>query len=317
MTNQEISVIMSVYNSKRYLSESIESILNQTFKNFEFIIVDDGSTDDSLGIIKEFMKKDKRILLINNNSNIGLTKSLNKALKKAKGKYIARMDTDDVSMPERLEKQYNFLEKNEDVFLVGTGSINIDETGENTTTFNPIVSFEEIKKTLPYKNCIYHPSIMFRNEKGICYREKFVYSQDYDLYLRLLSNGKKLVNLPDKLIKYRCNPNAITQTKRGKQALFAEKAREFYFQRIKYGKDNYEEFNPREILDLDVENSTNKTVLRAEISASFKMNDFKRTRRLCKKYFKHYGIFNKFFIYYLLSFTGRKFVNFMRRVLFD
>lgn len=99
--------------------------------------------------------------------------------------------------------------------------------------------------------------------------------------------------------------------------MFAEKAREFYFQRIKYGKDKYEEFNPKEILDLDIENSTNKTVLRSEIVASFKLNDFKRTRKFCKKYFKYYGIFNKFLIYYLLSFTGKGFVNFLRKLTFS
>lgn len=314
--NHAISVIMAVYNSEKYLAKAIESILNQTFKDFEFIIINDSSTDNSLNIIKEYQKKDKRIRLMNNKKNIGLTKSLNKGLKIVKSKYIARIDADDISLPRRLEKQYKYLEGNPDIFLLGTGAHNMNEEGNNTTNFKPLTSFEEIKKQLPSQNCIYHPSIMFRNNGGIYYHEKFPYSQDYDLYLRLLSEGKKLTNIPDKLIKRCCNPNAIGITNRGKQRLFAEKAKEFYQQRLKYGEDDYDNFDPNEILNIDVENSTDKSILEQEIFASFKINNFKRTRNFCKKYFQNYGFFNKFLVYYFLSFTGKKFVNLIRNIIF-
>ncbi|MDD4353774.1 MAG: glycosyltransferase family A protein, partial [Candidatus Nanoarchaeia archaeon] len=130
MKNHRISVIMSAYNTERYIAEAIESILNQTFKDFEFIIIDDGSTDDSLKIIKRYVKKDRRIKLIHNKKNIGLTKSLNKGLKIAKGQYIARMDADDISLPQRFQIQYDFLEKNKDIFLIGTTAFLIDDKGD-------------------------------------------------------------------------------------------------------------------------------------------------------------------------------------------
>lgn len=116
----DISVIMSVHNEERFLGASIESILNETYKNFEFIIVDDKSTDNSLEIIKKYQKKDKRIRIIKNEENIGLTKSLNRALKLAKGEFIARQDASDISKKERLAEQINFLKENSDYSVVGT-----------------------------------------------------------------------------------------------------------------------------------------------------------------------------------------------------
>jgi len=317
MKEPKISVIMSAYNAEKYIAEAIESILNQTFKNFEFIIINDCSTDNSLKIIKKYMKKDKRIILINNKKNFGRAKSRNRGLKIAKGKYIAILDSDDVSLSERFEKQYNFLEQHQDVFLVGTGSINIDENGIKKSISKPICSFKKISKILPFNNCIFHPSIMFRNGDKYFYREKFPYSQDYDLYLRLLSKGKRLVNMPEILIKYRINPHAVSWTKSAKQKLFAEKAKKFYHQRLEHGKEEYNRFDPNTILNINVEKSADKFILKCEIESSFRINNFKTTKIFCKRYFKHYGVFNKILIYYFLSFTGKKFVNNIRKILFN
>jgi len=306
---------MSVYNGEKFLNESINSILNQTFRDFEFIIIDDYSTDNSLHVIKKYTKKDKRIVLIQGKKNIGLTKSLNKGLKIAKRKYIARIDADDIALPERLKKQYEYLEKNKDIFLVGTGAYNINKNGNIDTMKKPLTNPDLIEKTLYYKNCIYHPTIMFRN-KGYLYREKFIYSQDYDFYLRMLSDGKKLINIRDILIKYRINPKAVSFSQRAKQTLFAEKAKEFYYQRLKYGKDEYDKFNPKEIFDINIEKSRDKMVLESEIKSSFRLNNFKKVRKFCKKYFKYYGVFNKTIIYYLLSFIGSKTINIIRKIIF-
>lgn len=125
-----VSVIMSVYNSEKYLEDSIKSILNQSFKDFEFIIVNDCSNDNSLKIINKYKENDVRIRLINNSKKINLANSLNKCLKVAKGKYIARMDADDISIKNRLEIQYNFMEENEDIFLCGGSAIVINEYGK-------------------------------------------------------------------------------------------------------------------------------------------------------------------------------------------
>jgi len=251
MKSLKISIIMSVYNAEKYLNQSISSILNQSYRDFEFIIVNDASTDNSLNIIKEFENEDNRIVLIDNDENIGLTKSLNKALKKLKGKYIARHDADDVSLPERLEKQYNFLENNEDIFLCGTDLININRKGVIINNKNTIITGQEkIKTLLQKKNCITHSSIMFRNN-GYFYREKFIYAQDYDFYLNLLSNGLKLDNLDEKLILYRNVSNNITISKYNKQEMFAQTANKFFKQRIKIGKDRYDKFDPLKILEME------------------------------------------------------------------
>lgn len=115
-----IYVVMSCYNREKYVVEAIESILNQTYTNFEFIIIDDCSTDNTFEIVKEYAKKDNRILALKNDKNYCYVHSLNKGIEIAKGKYIARMDDDDISLPERFEKQVEFLEKNEDIIALGT-----------------------------------------------------------------------------------------------------------------------------------------------------------------------------------------------------
>ncbi len=306
---------MSVYNGDKYLDESIKSVLNQTFTDFEFIIINDCCTDNSLNIIKQHAEKDDRIVLITNRANLGLTKSLNLGLKIAKGKYIARIDADDIAQLERLEIQYDFLEKNRDIFLVGSGAYNIDENGKIITIMKPLIKMKDIEKKLSTQNCLYHPTIMFRNE-GQTYREKFVYGQDYDYYLRLLSSNKKISNIFDPLIKYRINPNAITWSKKSKQKYFSLKANEFYHQRLEYGRDEYDKFDPNEILSIDTENLTNELLLKSEIEAKFKLNEFEEVRKLCRKYFMHHGFVNKIIVYHFLSFTGTNIVNYIRKIIF-
>jgi len=316
-TKPKISIVMSTYNEPlNWVTESIDSILNQTFTNFEFIIINDKPERKELQeFLEKYQKQDKRIVLIKNEKNIGLTKSLNKGLKKARGKYIARMDADDISLPKRFEIQYNYLENNPSIDVLGTGSQNIDEAGNKGLKFKPLTNPIKIKKLLLLKNCFYHPSIMFRN-KNYLYREKFIYAQDYDLYLNLISRNKNLSNLPEPLIKYRINPNAISWSKKGKQRLFHDKAIEFYNQKLKYGRDYYERFNPQKIIDIDIERTTNPTLLKQEIYASFKINDFKKVKKFCKKYFRSKKYFDKILIYYFLSFTGKKFVNLIRKIIF-
>jgi len=205
-----VSVIMPVYNGEKFLRDSIESILNQTYKNFEFIIVDDGSTDNSVRIIKEYQKKDKRIKLIENKKNLGASKALKIGLKNTKGFYYFRMDCDDISYKNRLEKELDFLEKNKDYVIVGSNLEIIDEDKKKIGyRFYPQEN-EEIKKTLIFKNPFAYSSTMIRLEllKKIFYDEKYLYCEDYDLWFKLLKYGKGK-NLPDFLIKYRINKNQI------------------------------------------------------------------------------------------------------------
>ena len=211
--NPEVSVIMSVYNGKKYLKEAIESILNQTFPNFEFIIVDDGSTDKTPKILKEYAKRDKRIKIITNSENIGLTKSLNKGIKLAKGKYIARMDADDVSLSERFERQIRLLEINKHLGCVGCNVLVINERG------NLIKKIElpntNLNSYLRKKNCFFHGSLMFSRkilEEVGNYNPEMELAQDYELLLRI-SKDYKIDFINKFLYKLRRNKNSISYKK--------------------------------------------------------------------------------------------------------
>lgn len=204
MPNPKVSVIMAVYNSEKFLKEAIESILNQTFKDFEFIIIDDGSTDRSGEILEDYAKKDSRIKVFHQ-ENMGLTKSLNKAIKLAKGEYIARMDADDISMPERLEEQIQFLDQNPQVALLGTGYYEIDTFGKVIKKKRPPTSDTELRRVLIKYNPFFHASVMIRKnalQELRLYDENLKYAQDYDLWLRI-SSKFKIANLSDILMMRR------------------------------------------------------------------------------------------------------------------
>lgn len=198
-----VSVIMSTYNSEKFVAEAIKSIFSQNYKDFELIIVDDGSTDATRKILKGF--KYEKIKLTLEDENRGLTRRLNEALNMAEGEYIARMDSDDISMPERLGEQVRFLDNNPDVAVVGTFSYDIDESGKIISRKVLPYKPEDIKRELIRRNPILHSSIMARREaieKAGGYDEKFKYAQDYDLWLKI-SQFSKLANIPKFLIKRR------------------------------------------------------------------------------------------------------------------
>lgn len=197
---------MPVYNGQRFLHGATESILCQTWSDFEFLIINDGSTDNSREIISSF--SDSRIRLIDNPSNIGLTKSLNKGLELAEGEYIARQDADDISYPKRLERQVQFLNAHPDIVLLGTQARAIDEKGRpHKTNFLRIpVGMLTIRWYLMFQNAFIHSSVMFRRstvwkELG-GYDESFERAQDYELWSRAAWSFK-VDNLADVLIDHR------------------------------------------------------------------------------------------------------------------
>lgn len=207
-----ITVLMAVYNGEKYLKEAIDSILGQTYSDFEFIIIDDASTDKTKGILNSFI--DKRIRIINNNLNVGLTKSLNKGLIEAKGEYVARMDADDISLPERLDIQRRFLDENKNIVCVGSGAIIINSLGKTTGLKSPISNPELLKFYMILKNQIMHPSVMFRKkiiQQLGGYDESIKYAQDYNLWSKLLSHGYKVDNIGKPLLRYRLHEKSITQ----------------------------------------------------------------------------------------------------------
>jgi len=206
--NPEISVLTTVYNGEKFLRETIESVLNQSFNNFEYTIVNDGSTDNTEKIIKDFMKKDKRIVYVKLKENKGsedLGNVMNIGLKNCKGKYIARLDADDICYRNRLEKQFNYLEKHKNIFLVGSSADIIDKLGNKIGGMKKWQIFPIlIKIRILDCNNIIHSSIMFRNE-GLLYPNR----HEHLFYLDLIRRGKKLVNMKETLVKYRINPNGL------------------------------------------------------------------------------------------------------------
>lgn len=199
----ELSVVMSVYNGQEYLAESIESILGQSYKNFEFIIINDGSTDTSGKIIERYAAIDQRIVYVQHR-NRGLTKSLNIGINRAKGKFIARQDADDISLPKRFELQMEFLNGHSDTVLCGTWFLEINEDKGSRVGKYPIDDIE-LRKNLTYVNCFCHPSVIFLKEafmKAGMYDERFKTAQDFELWIRLAEIGK-LANLPEILVNKR------------------------------------------------------------------------------------------------------------------
>lgn len=223
MSSPKVSVVMSVYNGEHYLRESVDSILNQAFTDFEFIIIDDGSSDSTWQILAEAADQDQRVRLFKNEENVGLTKSLNKGLRLAQGEYIARQDADDMSLPDRLMLQTRFLDKYLEVGALGTAVEAIDDQGRSLGRREVITEHENLQAYLLVNNCFCHTSLMVRRslvqDLG-GYNEKLRYAQDYDLWLRL-GRLARLGNLPDTLVLMRYSANSLTRTHRQEQLLYS------------------------------------------------------------------------------------------------
>lgn len=221
----KVSVIMSVYNGGRYLRKAIDSILNQTFQDFEFIIIDDASTDSTSDMLSQY--RDDRIRVYRNPHQMGVYKSVNFGLKRALGEYIARMDADDISLPQRLERQKKFLDENHNYALVGSRFYIMDESGQILAEEKLPLTNEEIQKRLLVGNCFGQGTVMFRRdcvEKLGFYNEQFKYAADYDLWLRM-SEQYELCNLNEFLCKWRRHCKGISQAHRAEQDRFAEMAK--------------------------------------------------------------------------------------------
>lgn len=207
-----ISVIMTVYNSTAYLPEAIVSLLGQTFTDFELIIVNDGSTDNSLGIIEKFVSQDSRIRLINNEINLKPALARNQALAIARGEYIAVLDSDDIALPHRLALQKKYLDTHPETVLVGCAAEIIDTAGKILGYRKPAIDYLRLKFELMLKNPIIHSGVMFRKAAPLelgGYNNRYLHSEDYKLYSELVKTSQ-ITNLPDILIKYRYSPAAIS-----------------------------------------------------------------------------------------------------------
>jgi len=216
-----ITVLMSVYNGERFLKESISSVLNQSFTEFEFIIVNDGSTDNSTNIIKEFSFMDKRIHVIDK-QNTGLTSSLNKGIEIAKGKWIARVDDDDICDLKRLEIQYSYAISKKSAVLIGSDCITIDDKGSQLKIYKYPSNHNQLKRSLFKQKKFFPHSSFFIESNSIKqingYNERIKRSQDYDLCLRLSEIGQ-IASIKKPLVQIRRHKNQVSNKDNGMRQL--------------------------------------------------------------------------------------------------
>ena len=210
----DISVIMSVYNGETYLAEAIESVVNQTFQNWELIIINDCSTDSTAEILDDFSKRDGRIKVHTNETNLKLPSSLNKAISLSTGKYIARMDADDICLPDRLEKQYKFMEENSDVALSTCRFMTVKNGVFASGGAGGRCDFEALKAMLLVANPILHPGVIARADvmKKFNYDTNLTCTEDLELWTRMARENQKIQILPECLLIYRLHDKQITST---------------------------------------------------------------------------------------------------------
>lgn len=226
ITSPLVSVLMPVYNAEKYLAEAIESILNQSYTNFEFLIFNDGSTDASAEIVNQY--PDERIRFIHIPENIGYVPHLNAGIEMARGKYIARMDADDISHPQRLEKQVAFLETNPAIGLVGT-AVNIFSANGPIYTWVPEQAHEAAKCYLLFDTCFAHPSVMLRREvllrQHLRYDATYMPAEDYKFWASMVQVCQ-VANLAEALLNYRESDTQISQQKSQVQFSNANRVRQ-------------------------------------------------------------------------------------------
>ena len=277
-TTPMVSVLMPVYNGMPYLPLAVESILKQTFTNFEFIIVNDCSTDGSLQYVKSLT--DKRIILIDLSENGGVTPALQQGMKTVKGKYMARLDSDDIAMPHRLERQVKYLEARYDVGLLGTGFITIDAVGKRNHQIEVFKDDTEIRWKLLFKNPFFHSTIMLRMEVLRLHKLNYElkHGEDYHLWLKMMEHCQANI-IEDALIEYRSHQQSWTFTKNTEQGeaalLIATNAIEDILKRkeprttdlINWVRGRTVD-RPSEMTDLFIE-LVKKTTLRYQAKANF------------------------------------------------
>jgi len=233
----EVSIILPTYNGVIRIEKAISSILAQSFSNFELIVIDDGSNDGTDQIIKKLSNEDKRIVYLRNEINLGIQKSLNRGLKEAKGKYIARIDDDDEWLDkDKLKKQVEFLEANPDYVLVGTGAVVVDENGKELLRYLLPETDSELRKKILSKNCFVHSSVVFRKDTvlvlgGYDESQAVRHVEDYDLWLKLGTKGK-FANLPIYAVRFtlrRGNISSKNKIEQFKKDIFLiKKYRNYY-----------------------------------------------------------------------------------------
>lgn len=239
----KVSVVMAVYNARNYLHKAMDSILGQTFGDLELIVIHDKSTDGSGQILREYAAREPRMILLENPENMGLSKSLNRGLAVAKGEYIARMDADDISVPDRFEKQVRFLDEHPDYTFVSCIGRYIDEEG-NEEQLRPFPETnEEIYEMMLKVDAVMHPGVMFRRADVAAignYCEELRVVQDYDLWFRGMAAGYKFYNIQEPLVYFRRNHSYNTRKNRAYRLMdFKVRCKGYKINRVPWYRRTY------------------------------------------------------------------------------
>lgn len=307
-----VSVIMPAYNCEAFVGEAINSILNQTYRSFEYFIIDDASTDTTVEVIKQF--KDPRIKFIQKLENTGYTKSLNKGLQLASGKYIARMDADDKAFPQRLEKQVAFMESQPEIIACGSAYRIMDS---RITKYFP-ENNEDIKTMLLEQTCFAHPTVMLRTavlkEQNLVYDESKEPAEDYDLWVKLSKVGQ-LANIKEVLLEYRVHKGQVSKTRRKKQLQSKWHSRILILSELlpdietKFGSLMYKIFLNQQLTFSEVKELTKLTNLlekKNKLKQAFKEPEFSRyLQSLKSEHVKQYFFHPK-------RFTPKHFVDYCK-----
>ena len=225
----KVTVIMPVFNAEKYIKKAIDSVLNQTFKDLELLIINDGSIDATGAIIDKYKEKDRRVISIISGTNEGVVRSLNKGLKVARSDFIARIDADDIWIREKLERQIRHLNADEDLYMSATAKININDNGEvrEGEKYPRIFEYQDIKQNILKRNIFCHSSVVFRrdilNTVGY-YNESFKNAEDYEYWIRIIDRHKVEI-LPDPMVYYRISKDTISYNRIKEQRYYAIKAK--------------------------------------------------------------------------------------------
>lgn len=223
-----VSVLIPCYNCEQYVKEAVMSIMKQSYANLEILVINDGSTDNTGNILKELAEEDTRIVYIKNEKNLKLIATLNKGLDRCKGKYIARMDADDISVPTRIEKQVDFLEKHPNIGIVGA-DIEFFKEDKKLSIWRMETKDKYIRTGLLFGSCFAHPVVMMRTsilrEHHLYYNDDYPHAEDYKLWCDI-AQCTKLANIPEVLLYYRVNENQVSNIYNQKQKETAHRIKE-------------------------------------------------------------------------------------------
>ena len=226
MKNIKVSIIMSAYNAEKYIYEAIQSVVSQTEQSWELLITDDKSTDNTLKIIKSF--EDSRIKIIENISQIGLTKNLIHMIREARGKYIARLDADDICKNDRIKTQADYLDSHDCVMVCSFA----ESFGEKKGLLKQPLEFEKLKANLLVGNPIVHSSVMFRKSESLNYNEEFLKTQDYEFWDRIISENLKIGIINRPLVEFRYHKGQISHISASTQVNYSNRIRKRALERL-------------------------------------------------------------------------------------